>query len=71
MSERASESLPKVTGGVLLSLSQSVKTRGGDYFYKCKYSNTGLQGILKNQGSIIPPKEHHNFPVNNTKEIEI
>ena len=47
MSERASESLPKVTGEVLLSLSQSVKTRGGDYFYKCKYSNTGLQGILK------------------------
>lgn len=71
MSDRASESLPRVNGEVLFSLSQSWKNGGGDYFYKCKDSNTRLQGILKNQVNIIPPKEHNNFPVTDTKEMEI
>ena len=54
-----------------ISLLKALKTRGGDCYFKCKDSNTKLQGTWKNQGNMTPPKDHNNIPVDDPKDMEI
>lgn len=49
---------------------QLVMTRGSEYYFKYKDSNTKLQRTWKNQGNITLPKDHNNFSVTNPKDME-
>lgn len=56
---------------IFLSQSPSVKkTEGGDCFFKCEDSNVRIQGTGKKCRKHDPPKEHNNFSVTDSKEME-
>lgn len=68
-SERPPESSEGLTGEVFLPWSQSVKTGGGDCFFKSEVSNARLLKNIKYQGNMTPLKEQNKTLVIDPKEM--
>ena len=64
--------IPRRADEIYFSLgSQPVKTGGGDCYFRYKGSKARTQGTLKNEGNLIPPKEHNNFLLTRPQNIKI
>lgn len=54
----------------LFSQNQSVKTGGADCFFNAKSVHMTSKNV-KNKGNRIPPKEYNNFPLVDSKEMDL